>query len=332
MNSIKNELQDSIGLASHSKPKFERLAQAVWIGGLVGPLPLVLSPILADLERIQTWPVYVFGILIWCVAVLALVAMIFSRWNRVTRFSGTWASRTLVVLGIACYCVSAFTGSLWVAIAGWGLHCGAWLATHASSKDTDYGKLLIHWPALCMLLQLPGFIETKLVLAYKQLLSAVTASSFDALGIPFRNDNLAFEFAQTKLSIDDVLVNSQPIAWMLLVSCMIVAWLRRPLALLPVYLAVAIFWTVGTHLVQLAIIAFARQKYAFEFSSGWLSILLTTTTLVMFVGLFLSSDRLLQILFMPVPLEDSLRRPLNPLNHGWNRLLLPLAIDQRARK
>ena len=331
MNSIKSDLRNSIAPASGSKPKLERRAQVVWGAALVGPLPLVLSPILADLQRIQNWPVFVFSNLIWCVALLTFVAMVFSRWNRVTSFPGTWASRILFVGGIACYLLSAMVGSVWIAIVGWTLHCGAWLATHAGSRDNDYRKLLIHWPTLCMLLQLPNLLETKLVLAYKHLLSVVTTSCFEVLGVPFRNDNLVFEFAQTTLSVDEVLVNSQTIAWMLFVSCVIVAWLRRPLALLPAYLTIALFWTLGTHLVQLAVIGFARQRYQLEFSTGWLTVLLNTTTLVMAVGLFLSSDRLLRILFMPVPLEESSRGPLNPINRGWNWLLLPLAVDHRVR-
>ena len=44
-----------------------------------------------------------------------------------------------------------------------------------------------------------------------------------------------------------------------------------------------------------------------------------------------SNDRLLQILFMPVPLEGSSRGPLNPINRGWNWLLLPLAVERSAR-
>ena len=54
-------------------------------------------------------------------------------------------------------------------------------------------------------------------------------------------------------------------------------------------------------------------------------------TLLLAVGLFLSSDRLLQILFVPVPLEGSSRGPLNPINRGWNWLLLPLAVKRSAR-
>ena len=331
MNLINSVLQESSAPAPDSKLKCERLLQVVWIAGLVGPLPLVLSPIGADLQRIQSWPVYVFGSLIWCAALLAFAAMVFSRWNRVTCFPGSWASRILFVAGILSYSLSVITGSLWIAIAGWTFHAGAWLATHAGSKDNEYGKLLIHWPALCMLLQLPSLLETKLVLAYMQLLSVVTASFFDVTGIPFRNDNHTFEFTQTTLSIDEVLVNSQTIAWMLFVSCTLVAWLRRPLVLLPMYLVVALFWTLGAQLVQLVVIGLACERYQLEFAAGWLSILLTAMTLLLAVGLFLSSDRLLQILFMPLPLEGSSRGPLNPINRGWNWLLLPLAVKRSAR-
>jgi hypothetical protein len=316
---------------SSKKPKFERILQVLWTAALVGPLPLVMSPIFADLQQIQSMPVYVFGILIWCVTALAFGVLVFSRWNRVTRFPDTFFSRLLFAAGIACYLSSVIASSVSIAIAGWALPCGAWMATHMGSKDNTNWRLWSYWPALCMLLQSPVFLETKIVLAYKQLLAVVIGSFFDVLRIPFRNENLTFEFAQTTLSTDEALVNSPSIVWMMFMSCMIVAWLRRPLALLPAYLSIAVFWTFGTHLVQLAVIAFARLRFTLDFSTGWLSIALTTATLILAAGLFLSSDRLLRILFMPVPLEDSPRGPFNPIIGTWNRLLLPLAVDHSTR-
>jgi hypothetical protein len=316
---------------SSKKPKFERILQVLWTAALIGPVPLVMSPIFADLQQIQSMPVYVFGILIWCVAALAFGVLVFSRWNRVSRFPDTLLSRLLFTAGIACYLSSVTASSVSIAITGWTLLSGAWMATHMGSQDNPNGRLWSYWPALCMLLQSPVFLETKIGLAYKQSLAVVIGSFFDVLRIPFRSDNLTFEFAQTAFSIDGALVNSQSIVWMMFMSCMVVAWLRRPLALLPAYLSIAVFWTFGTHLVQLAVIAFARQRFELDFSTGWLSIALTTATLIVAAGLFFSSDRLLRILFMPVPLEDSPRGPFNPIIGAWNRLLLPLAVGHSTR-
>ena len=328
MNLSKNKPQASIEPTLESKPKFERIAQVLWIAGLVGPLPLVASPILADLQRIQSLPVYVFGMLIWFIAAIAWGALVFSRWNKVTRFPDSLLSRLLFTGGIACYFSSVLASSVSIAITGWTLLCGAWLATHAGSKDNDHWRLLSYSPALCMFLPLPDFLETKIVLAYEQFLAVVMGPCFDVLRIPFRNDSLTFEFAQSALSIDETLVNALSIVWMMFLSCIIVSWLRRPLALLLAYLSVAVFLTFGTHLVQLAVIAFARQRFELDFATGWLSVALTTTTLIMAVGLYLSSDRLMRILFMPVPLEDSPRGPMNPITSVWNGLLLPLAAEQ----
>jgi len=257
--------------------------------------------------------------------------MVLLRWNKVTRFPDTRTSQILFVAVIACYLFSIATWSIRIATLGWTLLAGAWLATYLGSNDSNRWKLFSHWPALCILLQLPEFVETKLVLAYRQLLFMIAATCFDALRIPFRSDNLTFEFAKTVLSMDEVLVNSPSIAWMLFVSCLIVAWLRRPIVLLPAYLSVALFWTLGTHLVQLTVLGIASQWYQLDFSTGWLSLLLTLATLVMAAVSLFSSDRFLQMLFMPFPLDDSSRGPLNPINRAWNWLLLPLAVDRSAR-
>ena len=323
------------------KPKLERLVQVLWIVALAGPLPIVMSPIYTDLQQIQAMPVYLFSILIWLVALLALGVLVFSRWNRVTRFPDTVLSRLLFAAGIACYLVSVFSSSVSIAIAGWTLLSGAWLSTHMdsmgsgstvnSSKDSTNGGLMSYWPAVGMLLQVPDFLEARVFLTYKQLLAAVVGSFLDVLRIPFRNDKLTFELAHHTLSIDDTLANSPSIVCVMFISCVIVAWLRRPLVLLPVYLSIAVFWTFGSHLVQLAVIAIARQRFGIDFSTVWPSIALTFATLVVAAGLFLSSDRLLRILFMPVPLEDSPRGALNPIVSVWNGLLFALTVDHGRR-
>ncbi len=319
--------QSTSSMNSSSKPRFERILEVLWTAALIGPLPLVMSPIFADLRKIQSMPVYGFGILVWCVAALAFGVLVFSRWNRVTRFPDTLLSRLFFTAGIACYMSSVIASSVSIAIAGWTLLSGAWMVRHVGSHDNANRRLWSYWPALCMLLQSPVFLETEFCSAYKQWLAVVSGSFFDVLRIPFRNVNLTFEFAQSTLSIDGALVNSPSIVWMMFMSCMTVAWLRRPLVLLPAYLSITLFWTFGTHLVQLAVIAFARQRFELDFSSGWLSIALTTSTLLVAAGLFLSSDRLLRILFMPVPLEDSARGPFNPITIAWNRLLMPMAAN-----
>ena len=331
MNSKDCELQDSLASAHASQPSVERYAQVIWMLGLVSPVPVVFYPLLIDLQRIQSVPVYIFGILIWCIALLVFVAMVLSRWDKFMRFPDTRTSQILFVAGIACYLFSIATWSIGIATLGWTLHAGAWLATHSGLNYSNRWKLLAHWPAACVLLHFPEIVETKLALAYQQLLFRVTAACLDALRIPFRSDDLTFEFARTTLFVDEVLVNVLSLTWMLFVSCLIVAWLRRPIVLLPVYLSVALFWTLGIHLVQLTVLGIARQQYQLDFSTGWLSIMLTATTLVMAVVSLISSDRCLQILFMPVPLDDSSRGPLNPINRGWNWLLLPLA-DVRSMR
>lgn len=309
----------------------EKIVQSLWIAGLVGPLPLVMSLHIANLHQIQSMPAYVFRILIWCVAVLALGVLVLRQWDKVWRIPDTLLSRLLLVAGVACYFSSALALSVALATVGWTLLSGSWMATHGDSKDNTNLRLLRYWTALCVLLPLPDFLVSRVGLAYEQLLASVAGSIFDVLRIPFRSASRTFEFTETTLSIDDVLVNSPSIVWMMFMSGVIVAWLRRPLALLPAYWVIVIFWTFGMHLVQLAVIAFAHQRFELDLSTGLLSIILTATNLVVVAGLFLSSDRLLCVLFMPIPLEDSPRTLSNPIVGTWNRFLLPLALDPSTR-
>ncbi|MCC6508692.1 MAG: hypothetical protein IT423_06275 [Pirellulaceae bacterium] len=321
---------DSLAAPQASKSKKERLAQGLWILVLVGPLPLVFYPFLENGTHVSSLAVRTFGIVLWCVALFAFVALVRSRWDKVTRHPETWTSWIMLASGMVCYFLSILSTfsilsvpawAISIATLGWLLLAAAWLATHTGLRESGSAKMFIYWPALCMLQQLPEFLETRFLLAYKQLLFTVTAGCFDALSIPFHSDHLSFQFAKASLAIDEVLSNSHMIAWMLFVSCLIVAWLRRPLVLLPAYLCIALFWTFGMHWMQLLVLGVARQQDQLAFSNSGLSILLMAVTLVLAVALLFSSDRCLRILFMPVELEDSWQGQLNPINRLWNRLL-----------
>lgn len=85
------------------------------------------------------------------------------------------------------------------------------------------------------------------------------------------------------------------------------------------------------HLVQLCTIGFVRHAYDIDCGTGWLFVFLNMTTLLAAIGLVLSTDRCLRILFMPVPLEDSSNESLNPISRVWNRMLLPLATDKYGK-
>ncbi len=59
------------------------------------------------------------------------------------------------------------------------------LSAHAGERHSGRWKLLSHWPALCMLLQFPIFVATKLDQAYQQVLTHKFAFCLDTIGIPF---------------------------------------------------------------------------------------------------------------------------------------------------
>lgn len=326
MNSA-NTFHDSKGAPVESRPKPQLGAIAVWASALISPVPFVLAPILAGVSRIESLPVYVFCLCVWSAALLAFLSLVRSRWNRIWLWPRTRTSQTLAIAGIVCQVCALCLSSLSTAVLGWVLLSGAWLSTHTGEKHDGPWKLLSHWPALCMLLQMPYFAAMKLDQAYRQILSHTVTYCLDSLGVPFRREHSQFEFATFALSVDDILINSPFIAWLLFVSCLVFSWLRRPMVLLPAYLGAALLWAFGMHLVQLCTIGFMLHTYAIDVGAGWLFVLLNVTTLIAVIGLILSTDRCLRVLFMPVPLEDASNESLNPLSRVWNRMLLPLASD-----
>ncbi len=330
MNSA-NTLHDPEASLVNSRQKIQIAAQVFWIIALIGPVPFVLAPILTRLSRFESLPVYVFCLSEWAAAFLIFGSVVRSRWNRRWCLPQTRTSQILATAGIICQVMALYLSSCPTAVLGWVLFSGAWLSTHAGESHRGRWKLLSHWPALCMLLQFPNFAAMKLDQAYQQVLTRSFACCLDTIGIPFRRDHSQFEFARFALSVDEVLVDLPSIGWMLFVSCLIFSWLFRPIVLLPAYLGAATLWAFGMHLVQLCAIGFMRHLYDLDVATGWLFVLLNVTTLLAAIGLVLSTDRCLQILFMPVPLEGSSNESLNPISRVWNRMLLPLATDKYGK-
>ncbi len=311
--------------ANTRSPGFGLLAQLTWGIGLLAPLPLVLYPIYSDLLRIQSMPVVVFAIAIWCLAIFTSLTIVFRRWNKVARFPSTRAFQILLILGFGCCCLGFAFGSIKLAIFGWVLQATAWLATHAE------GKVIGNWmlPATFWTVsQVHAFWEAKLDTVYQQLLSAGVSSCFDILKIPFHSASSVFELAGWAFSVNEVLVNTPSVSWVLFACCIMVFWLRRPSVLLPAYMGIALFWMFAMHLSQLLTIGVAHHLYQKDLTAGWPFVLLAASTLLATIGLVLSSDRCLRVIFMPVPMEESVRGPSNPIHRVWNQLLLPLAVNK----
>lgn len=176
----------------------------------------------------------------------------------------------------------------------------------------------------CLLVFIPTPLTSVFQAPYERLLSTTVAYCFDQFGIPFHRDGSAFSFASFELSVSNFLAQFGFFSALLVTCSLALTWVNRPAILAPVYTAATLVGSFGVHLIQLCLIGLTQQVWHIDFASGWLSIQLMIATLPVAILFAFSSDRFIQVVFMPIPLELSFQTQSNPLIHAWNSLLQSL--------
>ena len=126
----------------------------------------------------------------------------------------------------------------------------------------------------------------------------------DLIEVPHRLQGNVFELASGTLFIGEACSGVQSLFTMLFCSMFLVAWLRRRITLLPIYLLAAVVWAGCLNVMRIVAIAVAQEWFGIDLLHGWKHDLLGYTCLGLAIGLLASTDRLIQVLAFPVPASD----------------------------
>jgi hypothetical protein len=299
------------------------LAPSIWILG---------RSVAHSLQMPSSWLASTFATCVWGSLTAGYLALVYSRWNKIVRTPYTGLAWILVVAGFLSYAAALAYSAIFMVEIGWVLHWGAWLASHDQCRNTGYTKMLELWPAAWFHLKLPDSWISSGVEAYQQALSSNAAICFDALGLVYRNIGDTFVLSKGAMSTSAVLANSLPVACILFAGWFFFTYFRRPLVLLPIYLGTTFVWAFGMHSVQLIVSGYMIGFHNWKLSNEPFAVLLSSICAFVVIALIVSTDRLLCMVFMPVPLERPLvgvvTGRMNPLSFYWSRLFLPLVENQ----
>jgi exosortase len=304
-----------------------------WVMSLGLPIPLVVN-YFANLWSIDQYQFFI-------VLILAIGAMYYSRWNRAFCLPTTPVQICLLALGWFIAMGGTALYSPWLGYLGFLFITSSFSSTHYEKisddghEPTSAGTLFYLTIPLWLCLRAPLNFDQKLTIGLQHLTAGVSSFLLDKLSVPHQVSGVIFDLASGKLFVEEACSGVQSLFALLCVSLLLLAWNRRPIVLVPVYAAAAIFSAALLNIIRVVTIAVAQEWYALDLAHGWKHDLLGYSCLMLAILLLASFDRLFRVVFFPLsddttPIAQS--RTANPIKLVWNKFLSPVSDAQLKRK
>jgi exosortase/archaeosortase family protein len=281
-----------------------------WASALLIPAPLLALHFML-LWRQEHYRYYL-------VLLFAFTLVLAARWDRKLRLPDSVLAWLLVIFGIASYVAGTLLASPGLSAAGWVAVLGGWLRTHAGDFGGRYG-LLGMWPPFWLLVQLPDNIDLDIIDRIFGVAARWSSFLLDWMRVPHILNSLVFTLPDETIFVEKA-AGGYGITFLLIGLAVVwVAWLRRSVWLIPAYVLAMLFSACVVNSLRIATVIAVQYAYGYDLMSETPRLLLGGTAIAAAVGLLASFDRLLRIIFFPVP-NDSIgsSKSLNPLQWMWN--------------
>lgn len=246
---------------------------------------------------------------------LAEGLLLFFRWDREFRWPTSILSQCLIGLGLLVSLLSLPTGSSRLATLGFIAFAGAWLSSHRQEN----GKSLVAlWPPLWLLFRLPSELESSLVFGLQEASSYMASSVLDLIGITHYRQGNIIELPAGELFVEEACSGVQSTFTLIFCAAFLVPLFHRSLWLLPIYVATSALWAVLLNLTRIVVIALGLDWFQVDLANGWQHEVLGYCCLFLAIVFLLSTDRLLAVVFFPVPASNFPLGGYNPINRVWN--------------
>ncbi|QEF99465.1 Transmembrane exosortase (Exosortase_EpsH) [Stieleria maiorica] len=290
-------------------PRPHYLAAVFWTLVLISPLPGVAIYLgwLSELDQYgYIIPLYV-----------SLAALVLFRWDYRSHLPSSPTAIAVVAVSVLLNLVAAYRVSPWLSSISFAMAITAWLGTHRSSaggtERLTYLSLL-----LLMTIRLPLNLDLKLTTSLQRMTSQVSSYLLDFLGVTHYLRGNVIELPGGTLFVEEACSGVQSLFTILFLVCLWMVYRRRPIMAAPAYLAIGILWAMVMNVVRINSVALAQEWYDTDLSSGTPHEILGWICLVIAALMVLSTDRLLRVLFFPVPADES-GQFSNPVTWLWNR-------------
>lgn len=281
-----------------------------WTMLLLGNIVLLLASIrsMMALEYYQFLPV-IF---------IAESLLIYFRWDRKWRAPTTRMAITLLAAGLIAACAAIFFFSPRWATLSFILISGSWFLSHYEGEGR--ATLITLWPPLWLFFRIPSEAESGLVFGLQQASSFLASSSLDLLGVIHHRQGNIIDLPAGTLFVEEACSGVQSVFTLLFCALFLIPLYHRSVWLVPFYVIAGAIWAMVLNLFRIVAIAVALDWYGMDLSKGWQHEVLGYFCLTLAIGMLLTTDRLLAVLFFPTPATNIPFGGVNPLNTVWNKL------------
>ena len=278
-----------------------------WAALLLAPILLLYSyyQSLWQIEQYRYFPVLflAIGLLFW------------ERWDRQLRSPTGWLSFAGLAFGVSVIILGIFLWSPWIANVGWLLICFVFFR---SQWTTESESLVSIWPPMLLLVRLPLNLDQQLTSKLQGMTSRISSHLLDRMEVTHTLNGNIFDMPGGRLFVEDACSGVQSLFTLLFIAFFLVSWMKRSVILLPLYALSGIFWAAAMNVVRVVAIALAQEWYAMDLAHGWKHEVLGYACLGLAGLMLFSTDRLLRVVFYPLPSDLIATAKFNPLTAVWN--------------
>ncbi len=249
-------------------------------------------------------------------AIVAMIGLALARWDH--HLGGP---RSIFAWGLIAVALAAIIGanrlqSPWLAMLGAILISFAFLASHRGPNDSSLVAAVL---PIVVLLRMPLGYDQILVLNLQSITTRISSVLLDFVSVPHALQGNVIQLASRELFVAEACSGIQSVFTLLFVALLLVAFNRRRLSLLPLYLVVAIVLAVIGNVLRVSIIAASDYWSDFDLASGWPHEILGYLTLSIALVCLLSFDHLIVTFLHEAPALSG-DASFNPIILGWNRV------------
>lgn len=279
-----------------------------WIAvGLVS-LPMLI-PYLIDMWQLEHYQYAPF-------AILTSGWLFWQRHDRQWRGLRDWMGSSLFLLG----CLTAFTslqaGAAWFGIVAFVAFAFAFARSQSGPRDFSLTACAI---PLLLLIRLPVGLDQLLIIKLQRITSSLASVLLDLIRVPHSMQGNILTLVDSELFVAEACSGIQSVFTLAFLSMVLVAWNRRRLWLMPLYLLVSLILALLGNVIRIAVIASAIHYADADLTSGLTHDLVGYFALAICIGFLLSFDQLFVTVLHPI--SDLVSRGKgNPFIYLWNQL------------
>ncbi len=223
---------------------------------------------------------------------------------------------TLIVSSLFVLLAGSVLNSPWFSSISFVLLAASFLSAHK--------QLYLSVPLL-LLIRLPMGFDLQVITYLQTATTRLSSYILDLLFVPHLARGNVLELADRELFVAEACSGVQSAFTIAFVALFIAAWRQRAIALIPVYVVLALAWAALCNTVRVTTIAYAAVRLQIDLSAGVAHEILGYSTLILAALLTLSTDSLLALVFHSVGGEPE--SGFNPFVSVWE-WLFDSSVDQ----